>query len=218
MSQACETSHDPEASYDRVAAEYARRIYHELEHKPFDRHLLDWLIEQIDGLGTICDMGCGPGQIARYLREHGAGASGVDLSPEMVRIAGELNPDIPFEQGSMLDLNGIADDSLGGIAAFYSLIHIPLEQMPQALSAFWRVLQPGGVVLAAFHAGDEVRHLDEFMGETVSLDFYFYERSVMREQFEAVGFVVEESIQRDPYPEVEAQTQRGYLFARKPMA
>jgi SAM-dependent methyltransferase len=206
---------EAETSYDRVAAEYTRRIYNELEHKPFDRKMLDWLIEKVSGLGTICDMGCGPGQVARYLHDHGAAASGLDLSPEMVRIATELNPGIPFQQGSIVDLSSIPDESLGGIAAFYSLIHIPPEQMPQALSEFRRVLKAGGVVLAGFHAGDEVRHLDEWWGETVSLDFYFFERSLMREQFERAGFVVEEAIQRDPYPEIEVQTQRAYLFARK---
>lgn len=207
-----------ENSYNRVAAEYARRIYAELAHKPFDRKMLDWLIEKVDALGTICDMGCGPGQVARYLHDHGATACGVDLSPEMVRIATELNPGINFQQGTMLDLVNIADASLGGIAAFYSLIHIPLNQMPQALSEFRRVLKPGGFVLAAFHAGDEVRHRDEWWGESVSLDFIFFQRGVMRDQFMQAGFTVEEAIERDPYPEIEVQTQRAYLFAHKPTA
>lgn len=208
---------DAQTSYDRVAEEYARRIYHELEHKPFDRKMLDWLIEKAADPGIICDMGCGPGHVARYLADQGAQASGLDLSPEMVRIASERNPDIRFQQGSMLDLSSVAEASFGGIAAFYSLIHIPLEDMPQVLAEFWRILKPGGVVLAAFHAGDEIRHLDEWWGETVSLDFIFFPRNVMRDQFTQAGFVIEESIERDPYPEIEVQTQRAYLFARKPM-
>ena len=48
-------------SYTQVAEEYAKRLYHELAQKPFDRKMLDWLIEKVGGLGTICDMGCGPG-------------------------------------------------------------------------------------------------------------------------------------------------------------
>jgi 2-polyprenyl-3-methyl-5-hydroxy-6-metoxy-1,4-benzoquinol methylase len=72
-------------SYDRVAEEYAKQFYDELGRKPFDRKMLDWLIEKVDGLGTICDLGCGSGQIANYLYGHGAKVCGIDLSSEMVR-------------------------------------------------------------------------------------------------------------------------------------
>ncbi len=40
----------------------------------------------------------------------------------------------------------------------------------------------------------------------------------MRDQFMQAGFTVEEAIERDPYPEIEVQTQRAYLFAHKPTA
>ena len=48
-----------------------------------------------------CDMGCGPGHVARYLHERGVPVCGVDLSPELVKLARRLTPDIPFEQGDM---------------------------------------------------------------------------------------------------------------------
>jgi hypothetical protein len=32
----------------------------------------------------------------------------------------------------------------------------------------------------------------------------------------AAGFAIEEVLQREPYPEVEVQTNRAYIFARKP--
>jgi hypothetical protein len=53
-------THDLQASYTRVAAEYTRRIADELAHKPLDRQLLDRLAERVRGLGPVCDMGCGP--------------------------------------------------------------------------------------------------------------------------------------------------------------
>ena len=52
-------------SYDRIAGEYARRIFDELQHKPFDRQLLDRFAAQIPKNGQACDMGCGPGHVAR---------------------------------------------------------------------------------------------------------------------------------------------------------
>ena len=48
-------------SYDRVADEYALRIFHELQHKALDRELLNRFAGEIKGRGVACDMGCGPG-------------------------------------------------------------------------------------------------------------------------------------------------------------
>src|SRR5437868_1831631 len=107
-----------QSSYDRVAEDYAEEFYGEMEKKPFDRKMLDWLIEKVGEAGVICDMGCGPGQIARYLHDHGAKVCGIDLSTEMLKQAQRLHPGISFQQGDMLALTEIADNSYGGVAAF----------------------------------------------------------------------------------------------------
>ena len=203
-------------SYDRVAGEYARQFGDELEKKPFDRKMLDWLAERVGGAGPICDMGCGPGQVARYLRGRGAVACGVDLSPEMVRRARELNPEIDFSVGDMLALTDVADGAWGGVAAFYSIIHVPRPSVVAALGELRRVLRGGGLLLLAFHIGRETLHRDEWWGEEVSLDFIFYETAEMKDYLGAAGFALEEVIERDPYPEVEYPSRRAYIFARNP--
>lgn len=200
--------------YDAVAEEYARRIYGELADKPFDRALLDRFAELVRPVGRACDLGCGPGQVARYLHDRGLAVSGVDLSPGMVQQARCLNPDIPFQQGNMLDLD-FEDRSLGGIAAFYSIIHIPRALLLKAFAEMWRVLRPGGVLLIAFHLGDEDRHLEKWWGTPVSIDFLFFEREEVERRVIDAGFTVEESLERPPYPDVEHQSRRAYILARK---
>jgi SAM-dependent methyltransferase len=207
---------DIQVSYDRLAAEYASRFQTEMERKPFDRKMLDWLAEKVGGLGPICDMGCGPGQIARYLHSRGVAACGIDLSAEMVAHAQRFNPDIAFQQGDMLALTNIEEGAFGGIAAFYSIIHIAHGQVVAALEELRRVLRPGGVLLMTFHVGDEIRHVGELWGQQVSLDFIFFEREEMKEFLATAGFVMDEVIERDPYPpEIEVQTRRAYIFAHK---
>ena len=209
-------SEELRSSYDRVAKDYAAQFRDELDGKPFDRKMLDWLVEKVGGLGAVCDMGCGPGQVARYLHGRGAEACGVDLSAAMVEQARRLNPSIPFRQGDMLALEGVADDSYGGIAAFYSVVHVPRPKVVQALRELGRVLRPGGVLLLAFHIGQEVKHLDEWWGKEVSVDFLFFGTEEMKGYLTAAGFALEEVIERDPYPEaVEYQSRRAYVFARK---
>lgn len=209
-------SEELQSSYDRVAEDYAAQFRDEMDKKPFDRKMLDWFAEKVGDLGIICDMGCGPGQIARYLFDHGAKVCGIDLSPGMVERAQSLNPGISFRQGNMLALDNIADNFFGGVAAFYSIIHVPRPVLNQALAELRRVLIPGGILLLTFHIGQEIKHLDEWWGKEVSLDFIFYETEEMKEQLKMVGFELEEVIEREPYSEVEYQSRRAYIFARKP--
>ena len=209
---------DIQQSYDDVAAAYAEQFRDELDHKPFDRKMLDWLIEKTAGRGTLCDMGCGPGQIAHYLHDHGADVCGIDLSEEMVQHASAANPEIPFSQGNMLQLDSIPDNRYAGIAAFYSIIHVPRPSLAPALTELKRVIKPDGVLLLTHHIGSDIVHRDEFLGKQVSLDFIFFETTEMKDYLKTAGFDLDEVIERDPYPQVEYPSRRAYIFARKPGA
>ena len=203
-------------NYDIVAENYAAQFRDEMDKKPFDRKMLDWLIEKVADLGIICDVGCGPGQIAGYLYQRGGGVCGIDLSPEMIRQAKILNPKIDFQTGDMLNLQKITDASFGGAAAFYSIVNIPPDLIPQVFGELHRVLKQRGVLLVSFHIGRETIHLDEMLDKKVLLDFYLYETAEIKEKLEAANFEIEEAIERDPYGEaVEHQTRRAYIFARK---
>jgi SAM-dependent methyltransferase len=204
-----------QTSYDLVADEYVRRVFDELEHKPFDRHLLDRFAASVRGMGLSCDMGCGPGHVARYLHRQGTQVFGVDLSPAMVEQARRLVPGVDFRQGDMLALDA-EDEAWVGIAAFYSIIHIPRGDLPSALAEFHRVLRPGGVLLLAFHIGDDTIHLDEWWGQKVCVDFFWFHSDEVAGHLHSAGFEIEEIIERDPIPDVEYQTRRAYIFARRP--
>ena len=168
------------------------------------------------GLGPVCDLGCGPGHVAHHLHDLGVPVFGVDLSPGMVQQARRLNPEIEFRQGDMLSLDD-GDSSWGGIVAFYSIVHLSREEVPRALRELRRVLRPDGLLLLAFHVGDETRHVDELWGQPVSLDFHFFGVDEMTRILEEAGFGMEEVVERPPYGEdVEVQTRRAYLFARNP--
>ncbi len=205
-----------EQSYDRVAEKYARHIYSELDNKPLDRELLTRLAARLQGKGEICDMGCGPGHIARFLRDQGANVFGLDLSPGMLEQARHLNPDISFRQGNMLALD-LPDASLAGIAAFYAVVNLPRESLPQVFRELARVLQTDGMLLMSHHVGKETVHRDEWWERPISMDFHFLQPLEVQRELEAAGMQVEEIIEREPYaPAVEHQSRRAYIFARKP--
>jgi SAM-dependent methyltransferase len=203
-------------NYDRLADEYARQIYNELEKKPFDCELLDRFAAKTAGHGELCDVGCGPGHVARYLREGGAAVFGLDLSSRMIEEARQLNPDICFRQGNMMALD-LGNGELAGITAFYAIVNIPKESLPLVFREMHRVLKPRGLLLLAFHTGDEMVHPPELWGRPISMDWFFFPVLEIRQGLEAAGFAIEEIIEREPYsPEVEYQSRRAYIFARKP--
>jgi ubiquinone/menaquinone biosynthesis C-methylase UbiE len=207
-------SPDTTHAYNCVADEYALRIYDELKDKPFDREMLNRLAEGMPSGGTACDLGCGPGQVARHLRDRGARVIGLDLSTGMLVQAMRLNPGIPFAAGDMLALP-VADGSLAAIAAFYSIIHLLPHQHIPAFREMHRVLAPGGKLLVSFHIGEETRHLDEWWGHNVSIDFQFLMPQTIAETMATAGFAIDGVIEREPYPEVEHPSRRAYILATR---
>jgi ubiquinone/menaquinone biosynthesis C-methylase UbiE len=209
-----ETTRSIRESYDRLAEEYTRRIADELQHKALDRELLDRFARQTKGRGDVCDMGCGPGHIARHLRDAGASVFGLDLSPGMLEEARKLNPDISFREGNMLSLD-IPEGALAGVTAFYAIVNIPRKSVPLVFCEIRRVLQSGGLLLLAFHTGNEVLHEEELWGQRISMDFLLFQPSEIGLELEKAGFNIEEIVEREPYPDVEYPSRRAYIFARK---
>jgi ubiquinone/menaquinone biosynthesis C-methylase UbiE len=203
-----------EASYDRVADKYADEFFNELERKPFDRELLEAFAESVRARGEVCEIGCGPGHIARYLQDRGATMRGIDLSREMVKCAQRLNPDISFEHGNMLKLD-LPESSLAAIVSFYAIIHIERDKVTHALREMNRVLQPGGSLLISFHSGEGVLHRDEWYDKPISIDVTLFGSDEMSGYLESAGFEDLNIVEREPY-EFEYPTRRVYASANKP--
>jgi ubiquinone/menaquinone biosynthesis C-methylase UbiE len=202
------------AGYDPVADEYARRIYDELRHKPMDQQLLDRFAESLQGGGPVCDIGTGPGHVAHYLHDCGANVCGIDQSAQMVERARRLNPGIEFHQGNIFALE-FADETFLGITGLYALVNVPRPEIVRALNELRRVLKPGGLLLLAFHVSDQPPRRDEWWGAEVSRYFYFFFSGEMSGYLKAAGFEIEEIIERNPYPGIEQQNRRAYVFARR---
>jgi SAM-dependent methyltransferase len=213
--------HDVRGSYDALAGAYATALLDELDGKPLDRALLDVLAEQCTGV--LLDAGCGPGQIARYLRERGATVVGVDLSPAMIDQARRHHAGIEFVVGDLCRLP-FPDGRFAGIAAFYAIVNFAPSELAAPLAELYRVLAPRGLALIAFHmcpaerasGGDERLHVDELWGVPIALDFWYLDRGHVEDRLRAAGFVIEARLEREPYPDGEHQSRRAYLLARKP--
>lgn len=204
-----------ESTYDTVAEGYSEAFSGEHERKPKDREILRRFSIEVGDKGPVWDFGCGPGQTTKYLKGLGVEISGLDLSEKMLEQARALHPEIHFRKGNILELE-FEDDSIGGVVAFYAIVHFTEAQVGTAFSEVFRVLQPGGLFLLTYHIGEDTICIEEFLGKEVDIDFMFFTTDFISGCLEGVGFEKIETIEREPYPGVEYESRRAYVFAKKP--
>ena len=207
--------HNIERMYDAVAKEYSEAFSDEHERKPKDQEILRRFSIEIRDKKPVWDFGCGPGQTARYLRDLGIEIAGLDLSEKILEQARTIHPDINFRKGDILQLE-FDDDSIGGVVAFYAIVHFTEEQVETAFREAFRVLQPGGLFLFTYHIGEDTICIEEFLGKKVHIDFTFFNTDFISGCLRRIGFKKIETIEREPYPGVEYESRRAYVFATKP--
>lgn len=137
-------------AYAARAVEYTRALgamenVHELDRRRIER----WAVEIS---GPVIDAGCGPGHWTDFLHQRGVDVRGVDLVPEFIESARSRFPEVPFRVCSLRALD-VADGSVKGVLAWYSLIHLAPAELPLVFSELARVLGPEGHLLIGFFDG-----------------------------------------------------------------
>ncbi|MGX4735838.1 class I SAM-dependent methyltransferase [Kitasatospora griseola] len=201
-------------SYDTVAADYADRMRGVLAGAPYLRAALALFAELVhaDGGGPVADVGCGPGHVTAHLHGLGLDAFGIDLSPAMIDVARRDRPDLRFEVGSMTDLD-LADGSVAGLLAFWSLIHLPDDAVPAVFDRFRRVLRPGGPLLVGFHVGTGSRLKTQgYGGHPMRVHVHRRRPDRVAAWLRDAGFTLEAHLLTDP----DAEVPGALLFARRP--
>lgn len=203
-------------SYDLIADVYTEQFSDWLGVHPLDRALIGGFAELVTarGGGPVADVGCGPGHVSAALDGLGVPVFGVDLSPRMVELARRAHPELRFHVGSMTSLD-LPNETLGGIVALYSVIHVPDDHLPTVFAEFHRVLVPGGHVLLAFQAGDEDEHLHlaERFGRAIDLDYHWRTPDAVAERLVRAGLQPVTRVLREP--QGEEKRARAFLLARK---
>lgn len=201
-------------SYDALAEHHADVVGAGLDDLPLERALLATFAELVlaNGNNLVADVGCGPGRVTILLSRLGLDAFGVDLSPGMVALARRTYPELRFDEGSMVALD-IPDEQLGGLLAFYSIVHIPWELRPRVFAEFGRVLAPGGVLMLAFQVGSERNRRTELFGTPIDLEWYRQQPAEVTELLREAGFTTWATTTREPT--TDEKSPRGYLIAHK---
>lgn len=200
-------------AYNAVAQAYADDFGGELALNPFDEWLLGRLSDSASG--PVADVGTGPGNVAAWLASQGLEVTGYDIAPAMLAEAATRHPEVAFEVADMRRLlrpRTAAGWSL--ITAWYAFDHLTESELPNVLQALGNTLNAGGTLAIATHVGPETRHLEEFLGHSVNIDFVLHDPAVVRSAFEAGGLAVTKWYIRSAEPS-ELQPARLYVIATK---
>ncbi|MGG7464120.1 methyltransferase domain-containing protein [Plantibacter sp. YIM 135347] len=203
------------AAYVERAAEYIDVLGSVEQLSELDRQRIgDWSAS-VDGL--VIDAGCGPGHWTDFLARRGVRVLGVDLVPDFIASARERFPGVPFVVGSLREPlrerlcecfsdasraslrhlrerdDIVGSDGAAGILAWYSLIHLPPEELPPVLASLARELRPRGRLLLGFFEGEAA---EPFAHAITTAYFWSVER--MSEMLGGVGFdVIDVETRRD---------------------
>lgn len=201
-------------AHDVLAAFYVDYLDGWLDRSPVDRAVLDLFCELTRAVGPeVADVGCGTGHLMPHLASRGLAPRGVDLSPEMVRVARRNHPRFVVEQADLRALP-FADDSLDGALAWYSMIFLPPGGRAAAYAELARVVRPGGYLLVGFKVGDgNVRRRGRNTGLDVEFDVYWLPSAEMEGRATDAGF---ETVFTGGVPAESPDTPaQGYLLARR---
>jgi ubiquinone/menaquinone biosynthesis C-methylase UbiE len=204
------------AAHGVLAAWYVEHLVGVLEAMPIERAVLDLFCEltlAADLGGVVGDVGCGTGRLAPYLAARGVSPRGIDLSPEMVRVARRDYPDFAFDVADLRDLP-FEDASLAGVVCWYSLIFLAPSDRAIAFSELARVVKPGGYLVTAFKDGDgKLRRGGRIAGLGVEYDGYWLSAQEMEDRVTDAGFAT--VFQGSRPAEEQEPSPQGYLLARR---
>ena len=152
---------------------------------PSDRQLVSTWAGGVEG--AVIDAGCGPGQWTQFLHELGLPVRGVDRVPEFIEHARRAHPDVRFDLDD-LDALDVETGTVGGVLAWYSLIHHEPGTIRIPLREFNRALGPGGGLLIGFFEGPAVERFDHAV-----VPAYRWSVTDLAEELGAAGFDVIET-------------------------
>lgn len=200
-------------SYNLAAEKYYEDFKDEMQQKEYDRRFLDVFSSHFGPESLICDVGCGPGHITKYVHDKGLNIFGVDISEKCVEVARRENPGMRFEVMDIADLD-LADESVDGIISFYSIIHTPKRFQPLLFREFNRVLKMSGRICVVVKKGEIEGYVDELIGFKTRLYFANFSEDEIRSYLEANRFKVASLETRRPY-DFEIPVERIYATGVK---
>ncbi len=178
--------------YHNLASDYNRANSKRSSHSDVPKEQLQLFLAHLVTGDKVLDLGCGNGVYTQYFSEHGFKVVGLDASSAMLAFARLKAPQATLIEADMMEMEFEAE-SLAGVWAKASLLHLTKEELPQVLKKVYQFLKPGGVLYITVKKGEGESELfqDKYTpGQKIGRFFAFYEEDELLGKVKQPGFKI----------------------------
>jgi ubiquinone/menaquinone biosynthesis C-methylase UbiE len=207
------TNKDVVAAYSRIANQYSKEFFNELDSKPLDRKLYDLFAERIPVNGTCLEIGCGPGEVSTYLSKYPLKLIGVDKSVEMINNARLLGSGVEYLVDDVFNLS-MKNESIDAIVAPFLIVNFSADEIRRAFCEMNRALKVNATILITFHIGRNRKLIiKDFFEKQNKIIFTLHRVEKINRLMHENGFKITETVIKHPYEGEE--TKRAFIYGIK---
>lgn len=198
------------SGYDRIADRYL--AWGSASEDPSREHMHALFAARLPDGARVLDLGCGAGLPSTRQMAERFEMVGVDISPRQIAAARQNVPRAAFVVGDITEVQ-FPPASFDGVAAFYSISHVPRDSHAHLFASVFRWLRPGGLFVATLGALDNPGWTGDWLG--VPMFFSSHHADENRRLLRTAGF---ELLVADVLvtPEPEGDVSFLWVLARKP--
>jgi cyclopropane fatty-acyl-phospholipid synthase-like methyltransferase len=177
--------------YDQLTQRYTE--WATAKHDESRGRYMQVLLDHAGSGMRLLDLGCGTGLTSTKRLAESYRVTAVDISPKNAKLAARA---VPRAQVICADMTQLAfpPESFDAISAFYSLIHIPREDLPEFFVRVTRWLRPNGLFVGCLTAYDLP---SEFSADWLGVPMYWsgYDSERNRELLRDAGLTVHSAVE-----------------------
>lgn len=157
-------------TWNNVAHMYQEKFMElDLYHSSYD-HFCEALK---NSRAQILDIGCGPGNITKYLlfKRPDFHILGIDTAPNMIELAKKNNPSARFAVLDCREINTL-DQTFDGIISGFCLPYLSPMECNELIATAYRLLQTKGVLYLSFVEGPQEK--SDFKTNSFGRVYFYY--------------------------------------------
>lgn len=202
-------------TWNKVASLYEEKFMHlDLYNTSYD-YILNALVNQ---RAKILEIGCGPGNITRYLlsRRPDLDIFGIDIAGNMIELAKKNNPTARF---AVMDSRQIAalETKYDGIVCGFCLPYLSYGDCTKLIEDSYRLLTDNGLIYLSFVEGDQAMSGFKTGSTGDRAYFYYHNLEALKQQLTACSFE-DIAVARVEYKRTESDNEIHTILTAKKKA